>query len=291
MSTSRGAALVTGTSTGIGRSTALALHDAGFAVYATARRESSVADLADRGLQTRALDVTDEAQMAAVVREVEEEHGFVSLLVNNAGYSLYAPVEAADPSAVRAQFETNVFGLVRMVQLVLPAMRSARSGRIVNVSSMGGRVTFPSGAFYHASKHAVEAITDALRLEVAPFGVKVVLIQPGPVRTQFLDNAADGVAADVDAGHEPSTSDDPYAEFMAEADRSNRSAYSGGAYARFALGPEAVARTIVTAATSDHPRPRYAVGLVARSLMTTRRLLPDQAWDAFIRSQYPTPRR
>ena len=170
MTDPRRAALVTGCSSGIGRATALALSDKGFAVYATARRPEALTDLAARGCETLALDVTSEESMVA---------------------------------AVRAQFETNVFGLVRMCQLVLPGMRAAGRGRIVNIGSMGGRFTFPGGGFYHASKHAVEAVSDALRLEVAPFGVQVVLVQPGPVVSSFVDSAVDSV--EVTEG--------PYAQF------------------------------------------------------------------------------
>lgn len=281
--TRHGAALVTGSSSGIGRATALALHTAGFVVYATARRAEDLADLGSAGLRARQLDVTDARSCIDVVREIEREHGQVSLLVNNAGYALYAPVETADLDAVVAQLETNVVAAVRLVQLVLPAMRAARQGRIVMVGSMGGQVTFPSGAFYHASKHALEAVTDALRLEVTPFGIRVVLVQPGPVRTGFLANADQATPSDEAAGG-------PYDSFMAEVERANASAYADGRFASLALSPEAVARVIVRAAVAAHPRPRYAVGVLARALMTTRRVLPDQAWDAFLRMQYPTPR-
>jgi NAD(P)-dependent dehydrogenase (short-subunit alcohol dehydrogenase family) len=280
MTDSRRVALVTGCSSGIGRATALALSAKGYAVYATARRPETLADLAAHGLETLALDVTSEASMAAAVRAVEEAHGHVEVLVNNAGYALQGPVEEVSLDAVRAQFETNVFGLVRLSQLVLPAMRAAGSGRIINVGSMGGRFTFPGGGFYHASKHAVEAISDALRLEVAPFGVHVSLVQPGPVVSAFADSAVDSV--DVTEG--------PYAQFTQDLVDRYREAYDGSA-ANLEIRPEKVADVIVRAATSSRPRARYAVGAMAKTLITTRRLLPDVAWDTVVRQTWPTPTR
>ena len=197
------AALVTGCSSGIGRAIAVSLHEAGYAVYATARRPDVIADLAAAGMVTVALDVTDEASMVAAVARVVADNGAVGVLVNNAGYALQGTVEETSLEAVRLQFETNVFGLVRLTQLVLPGMRAQGWGRVVNIGSMGGRFTFPGGGFYHASKHAVEAISDALRLEVAPFGVRVSLVQPGTVRSGFgdravatIDEPAEGAYAD-----------------------------------------------------------------------------------------------
>jgi len=280
MTDPRRAALVTGCSSGIGRATALALSDKGFAVYATARRPEALTDLAARGCETLALDVTSEESMVAAVRAVEAVHGRVDVLVNNAGYALQGPVEEASLDAVRAQFETNVFGLVRMCQLVLPGMRAAGRGRIVNIGSMGGRFTFPGGGFYHASKHAVEAVSDALRLEVAPFGVQVVLVQPGPVVSSFVDSAVDSV--EVTEG--------PYAQFTRALVDRYRAAYDGSA-SNLEVTPEKVADVIVSAASSAHPRPRYAVGAMAKGLITTRRLLPDVAWDAVVRQTWPTPER
>src|SRR5262249_26329628 len=196
--------LITGCSTGIGRALATRLGRAGYPVYATARRLESIAGLERDGCRLLALDVTDEESMAAAVRVVGEEYGAVWGLVTNAGYGELGPVEEVPMARVRRQFETNVFGLARMCQLVLPGMRAAGRGRIVNVGSMGGRVTFPGSGYYHASKYAVEAITDALRYEVRPFGVAVSLVEPGPVRTAFGATALTGLAesaAPGPAGH------------------------------------------------------------------------------------------
>src|ERR687886_1914557 len=178
------AVLITGCSTGIGRATAERLAKNGHTVYATARRPDSIKDLEEAGCKTLALDVTDEESMAAAVAAVEQAEGAVGALVNNAGYSQSGAIEDVSMDSVRRQFETNVFGLMRMCQLVLPGMRRQGSGRIVNVSSMGGKLTFPGGGFYHATKHAVEAISDALRFEVRNFGIKVSVIEPGLIKTE-----------------------------------------------------------------------------------------------------------
>ena len=184
--TDRGAVLITGCSTGIGRAVVEDLLRQGHTVWATARRLDTVTDLADRGAHVTALDVTDEASMSVAVAEVEAAHGSVGTLVNNAGFGEYGAVEEVDMDKVRAMFETNVFGLARMCQLVLPGMRRAGKGRIINIGSMGGRFTFPMGGYYHATKYAVEALTDALRMEVKSFGVDVALVEPGVTRSSFV---------------------------------------------------------------------------------------------------------
>src|SRR3954454_18709002 len=177
--------LITGCSTGIGRATAEHLASNGHTVYATARKLEAIRDLEAHGCRLLELDVMDEASMTAAVKAVEEAEGAVGVLVNNAGYSQSGAVESIPMDAVREQFETNVFGLVRMCQLVLPGMRRQRFGRIVNISSMGGRLVFPGGGFYHGTKFAVEAISDAMRFEVKGFGVDVILIEPGLIITDF----------------------------------------------------------------------------------------------------------
>src|SRR6478609_4964270 len=202
------AVLITGCSTGIGRATAQHLAGKGWTVYATARRREAIADLEGAGCKTLALDVTDEASMEAAVAAVEAEHGAVGVLINNAGYSQSGAVESVPMEDVRRQFETNVFGLLRLTQLVLPGMRRQRWGRVVNLSSMGGRLTLPGGGIYHASKHAVEALGDALRFEVRGFGIDVVTIEPGLIRTEFGETAVGSLAA-------PQSNGGPYGEFNA----------------------------------------------------------------------------
>ena len=233
------AVLITGCSTGIGRATALHLAKLGtYTVYATARKLETLAELERSGCRTMALDVTDEASMHGAVTEIERVHGNVWALINNAGYSQSGAVESIPIESLRNQFETNVFGLVRMCQLVLPAMRTAGDGRIVNLSSMGGKFTFPGGGAYHGTKYSVEAISDALRFEVSGFGVKVVLIEPGLITTSFGDTAVGSIDAAPDDG--------PYGEFNAGVAKSTTEAYSGP-MAKLGAGPEAVAKKIETA--------------------------------------------
>jgi NAD(P)-dependent dehydrogenase (short-subunit alcohol dehydrogenase family) len=272
--------LITGCSTGIGRATAERLAEDGWNVHATARRPESIEDLAERGMKTHALDVTDEGSMELAVGEIEKD-GPIGALINNAGYSQSGAVESIPMSSVRRQFETNVFGLVRMCQLVLPGMRRAGSGRIVNLSSMGGKLTFPGGGIYHATKHAVEALSDALRFEVREFGIDVVVLEPGLIVTDFGETAAGSLAEVEEHG--------PYAKFNTDVARVTANAYTGG-MARFGAGPEAVAGKIAKALTAGRPSTRYKVTPSARLVMGMRRLMTDRMWDRFVRSQYPPPK-
>jgi len=277
---SNGAVLITGCSTGIGRETARHLAGRGHRVFATARRPEAIEDLKAEGCETLACDVTDEASMKACVDAVEEAAGSVGALVNNAGYSQSGAVETVPLESIRRQFETNVFGLVRMCQLVLPGMRRAGHGRIVNLSSIGGRLTFPGGGAYHGTKHAVEAFSDALRFEVAGFGIQVVVIEPGLIRTEFA-NAAVGSMSDV--SHEG-----PYGEFNTAVGRETAGAYEGG-LARLGGGPETVARKIERAITARRPRARYSVTPSAKISLGARSLMTDRMWDRFCGTQFPRP--
>ncbi len=277
------AVLITGCSSGIGHATAEHLAARGWTVYASARRTESIEGLAERGCKTLALDVTDEDSMRAAVAAVEDAEGAVGVLVNNAGYSQSGALETLPLDRLRAQFETNVFGLVRLCQLVLPGMRRQGGGRIVNVSSMGGRLTFPGGGAYHGTKHAVEALSDALRFEVRGFGVDVVLIEPGLIKTRFGETAAGSIDAAAAEG------DDPYADFNAAVGTATAEVYEGP-LARLGGGPETVARAIERAITSRRPKTRYKVTPSARLILAQRRLLSDRTWDAFLRTQFPTPR-
>ena len=275
--------LITGCSTGIGHETARHLADRGWRVFATARRPETLADLAEAGCETLALDVTDEASMQAALNTVTEAGGSIYGLVNNAGYSQSGAIESVELDSVRRQFETNVFGLIRMCQLVLPGMRAAGAGRIVNISSMGGRLTFPGGGIYHATKHAVEAISDALRFEVRGFGVSVVCIEPGLIRTEF-GNAAVSSLAEGTAG-----ADGPYGEFNAHVGKLTAGAYDDGALAKLGGGPDAVAKKIEKALSARRPRPRYRVTASAHLALAQRRMVTDRTWDAIMRTQFPTP--
>jgi NADP-dependent 3-hydroxy acid dehydrogenase YdfG len=270
--------LITGCSTGIGRATAERLARGGLTVYATARRTESIEDLKEAGCRTLALDVTDEDSMRAAVEAVEAAEGAVGALVNNAGYSQSGAVETIPMDELRRQFETNVFGLVRMCQLVLPGMRKAGHGRIVNLSSMGGRLVFPGGGAYHGTKYAVEAISDAMRFEVRGFGVHVSIIEPGLIKTSFGDTAVGSVPQQ----------EGPYAKFNTAVAAATAGAYDG-ALGKLGAGPDAVAKAIEKAITSRRPRTRYPVTASARFFMAQHAVLPDRAWDAVVGTSFPRP--
>jgi short-subunit dehydrogenase len=275
--------LITGCSSGIGKAAALSLHEAGFTVYATARRTETLTDLGGRGLRTLALDVTDEQSMTQAVAAVEADAGAVGVLINNAGYGLYGPVEQLPMAEIRRQFETNFFGLVRLTQLVLPGMRRQGRGRILNVSSMGGRITLPGGAFYHASKYAVEALSDGLRMEVAQFGIDVVLIEPGPVKTPWNDVAAASIST---TGAAPDG--DPYLAYKAAVGASFGRTQAG-LVGRLGSTSEDIAKVMTQAVTARRPRARYLINPVAKSLVAMNRMLPARVYDAALRRQYGLP--
>jgi NAD(P)-dependent dehydrogenase (short-subunit alcohol dehydrogenase family) len=272
--------LITGCSTGIGRATAERLADDGWNVHATARKLEAIEELGKRGCALNELDVTDEGSMERAVAEVEKD-GPIGALINNAGYSQSGAIETIPMDSVRKQFETNVFGLMRMCQLVLPGMRGAGSGKIVNLSSMGGKLTFPGGGVYHATKHAVEALSDALRFEVKGFGIDVVVIEPGLIVTEFGDTAA-GSLDEVDEHG-------PYVQFNAAVAKATAEAYQGG-MARFGAGPEAVAAKIAKALQARRPATRYKVTPSARVVMGMRGLMTDRMWDRFVGTQFPSPK-
>jgi NAD(P)-dependent dehydrogenase (short-subunit alcohol dehydrogenase family) len=275
------AVLITGCSSGIGWATAEYLAAEGWKVYATARRIEDIGPLRERGCNLLPLDVTDEGSIREAVAQVERAEGAVGVLINNAGYAQYGAIEEVPLDQVRKQFETNVFGIVRMCQLVLPGMRRQNFGKIVNLSSMGGKLTFPGGGFYHGTKHAVEAISDAMRFEVGGFGVDVVVIEPGLIRTGFSEVAVGSI--------EDASDSEPYANFNAAVGGATRNAYEKGLLAMFGSGPETVARVIERAVSSSRPRSRYKVDTAGRLLMWTRSLLPDRVWDILLRIQYPQP--
>jgi NAD(P)-dependent dehydrogenase (short-subunit alcohol dehydrogenase family) len=273
------AALVTGCSSGIGRATAERLARGGWTVYASARRLESIAGLEAAGCRLLRLDVTDEDSMRGAVEEIERAEGALGVLVNNAGYSLSGAVESVAIEDARRQFETNLFGPARLTQLVLPGMRRQGWGRIVNVSSMGGRLTFPGGGWYHASKHALEALSDALRFEVQGFGIHVVVIEPGLIRTDFAETAVGSIPV----------GEEPYGRFNAAVGAATAGAYDGGGLGRLGGGPDSVARAIERALSAKRPRTRYRVTPSAKLFLTLRRLLPDRGWDALVGRTYPKP--
>jgi len=279
--------MVTGCSSGIGRATAALLARSGWQVYATARHTEVLGDLEALGCRTLQVDVTDEDSMQAAVQTVVDSHAAVGVLVNNAGFSQSGAVETVPLAQARRQFETNVFGPARLTQLVLPGMRAQGWGKVVNIGSMGGRLTFPGGGWYHASKYALEALSDAQRFEVAGFGIDVVLVEPGFIRTAFSEAAASSIGP----AEETAGGDDPYREFTAGVLASTRAVYDRGPLARLGGDPDDVARVVLAAITSDRPKARYPVTASARLLRAVRLALPDRAWDGFMARQFPQPGR
>lgn len=273
--------LITGCSSGIGRATAELFAAHGWTVYATARRRSSIEDLAAAGCRLLELDVTDPASCAAAVAAIAADGESIGVLVNNAGIQHLGTAETTPAERTRALFETNVFGALELLRLVLPGMRDRRVGRVITVGSMNGRYPMPGMSTYAATKHALEAYTDALRYELRPFGVSVSLIQPGMVRTPLAKAAADRL------GEPP---DDPaYARF--EQDIAQTAIHwESSPSARLGCDAEDVAEAIVKAAEAKRPRSRYRVAASARLMLTARALLPDRAFDAVLRSQFPSPK-
>src|SRR5215217_7885566 len=271
-------ALVTGASSGIGEATALKLQGLGFTVYGAARREDRLQELAAEGIRPLAMDVTDEASMSAGIEEIIADTGGIDVLVNNAGYGSYGALEDVPIDEGRRQFEVNVFGAIRLAQLVLPHMRGQGSGTIVNVTSMGGKIYTPLGGWYHGTKFALEALSDCLRLEVKPFGIDVVVIEPGGIATEWGGIAADNLEAT--SGH------GAYAA-QAEAVAKTLRAESGG---NRNSPPSVVADAIGKAVTAPKPKTRYAMGFGAKPLITARALLGDRQFDAVISRAIGLPR-
>lgn len=255
-------ALITGASSGIGEAAARRLLTLGFSVYAGARRVDRMRDLADRKARVLPLDVTDEESVRSAVDTVLGETGRIDVLVNNAGFGSYGSVEDVPLSEARAQLEVNLFGLARLTQLVVPTMRTAGAGRILNISSIGGRFGEPLGAWYHTSKFAVEGFSESLRLELAPFGVSVIVIRPGTIRTEWDAQALDSAAERSGTG--------PYADQVASLRRLFAAAY------RMGSTPSVVARTIAVAATAPRPKLSYNTPWSAAALLAGLRLMPER---------------
>ena len=263
-------ALVTGASSGIGEETARTLHKLGYTVYAAARRTDRLKQLTAIGIHALTMDVTDDESMSSGIEKIITETGRIDVLVNNAGSGSYGAIEDVSLDEARRQFEVNVFGLGRLTQLVLPHMRAQRSGTIINISSMGGRLTTPLGGWYHATKYAVEALSDALRMETAPFGIDVVVIEPGGIRTEWSGIAADHL--------EETAEGSAYASQIKAVANSMRSESTN----KRQSPPSVIADTVEKIVTARKPRTRYVVGFAAKPLVTLRRILPDRAFDRVI---------
>jgi NAD(P)-dependent dehydrogenase (short-subunit alcohol dehydrogenase family) len=261
-------AIVTGASSGIGEATARWLQNIGHTVYAAARRVERMEPLAELGVRPVRVDLTDDASMVALVDRVIAETGLVDVLVNNAGYGCYGAIEDVPLSEARRQFDVNLFGLARLTQLVLPHMRSQRSGHIINISSIYGRMSAPLGGWYHSTKFAVEGLSDSLRMELASFGIRVVVIEPGPIRTEWSTIAADNLVATSAGG--------AYANQAATVAK-----VLGSSAENPSLGssPDVIARAVAKAVTSRRPRTRYVVGRGAKPMLFARRHLSDRGFD------------
>jgi NAD(P)-dependent dehydrogenase (short-subunit alcohol dehydrogenase family) len=270
-------ALVTGGSSGIGEATALKLQELGYTTYAAARRVERMEHLTTTGIRPLAMDVTDDESMQSGVEQIVAEEGRIDVLVNAAGYGSYGALEDVPLSEARNQVEVNLFGAARLTQLVLPRMREQHSGTVVNITSMGGKIYTPLGAWYHATKHALEALSDCLRMELKPFGIDVVVIEPGGIRTEWPGIAAQKVRAVSGTG--------PYApQGIAVAD-----SLASESTQRRSSPPELIANTIGNAVTARRPKTRYAVGYGAKPMIFLHDVLPDRAFDAFIRRAVGVP--
>ncbi|HTH92151.1 oxidoreductase [Mycobacterium sp.] len=265
---SAGVAIVTGASSGIGAAVARRLNAQGHRVYAVARRVDLMAPLAEDGIIPVRVDVTDDTTLEALVSRVISECGRIDVLVNNAGYGALGAIEDVPLAEARRQFDVNMFGLARLTQLVLPHMRAQGSGRIINMSSMGGRIHTLLGGWYHATKFALEGFSDALRLEVGPFGIQVVVIEPGAIDTEWHGVAAENLLATSGEG--------AYADQAAAVAKIL-------AAARLGSSPEVIAEAVDRAVRARRPRSRYAVGLGAKPAMLARRVLPDKVFDRMLR--------
>ena len=267
-------ALVTGASSGIGEHACRELARRGFRVYAAARRVERMRPLEQLGVHVLGMDLTDDASMVGGVERILAEQGRLDVLVNNAGYASYGAVEDVPLADARQQFEVNVFGMGRLIQLAAPAMRGQGSGRIINVSSIGGVFYEPLAGWYHAAKFAVEGLSDSLRVELRPFGIDVVIIEPGPILTEWSSIALTSLLQSSEG-----TAYQQQAESMA---RTVSAACAGGTATR----PEVVGRRIARIAAARRTRSRYPVGRGARTIMSARRLLPDRVFDAVLARVY-----
>ena len=285
-------ALVTGASSGIGEAAALALAEKGWTVVGAARRldrlESLCEKASSRGARAagpeprgrvtpHVVDVADDASMVTLVEDVVAEHGRIDVLVNNAGYSVFGAVEDVPVEVARRQLEVNVLGLSRMSQLVLPHMRAAGSGRIINIASVAGHVSEPLGGWYHASKYAVEALSDAMRMELAPHGVKVSIIEPGAIRTEFGGIAAESLEENSGSG--------PYAAQARRMAKAHERMFGSAA-----ADVDVVVDAIVHAATADRPRSRYQVPASAKAMVAATKVVPARAMDAVMGRMFGTNR-
>lgn len=263
-------ALVTGASSGIGKETAKLLSAKGYAVYAAARRVEKMKDLEKLGVHLVEMDVTDDQSMIAGVKAILSKEESIDVLVNNAGYGSYGAIEDVSMDEARRQLDVNLFGLARLTQLVLPKMRESKYGKIINISSIGGKIYTPFGGWYHATKHAVEGFSDCLRLETKPFGIDVIIVEPGAIASEWGDIAADNLRKTSAKGAYAAAANKS-ADGMVKTYASNQPSK-----------PMVVAETILKAITARKPKTRYAVGYMAGTTIMMRRFLSDRLFDRII---------
>ncbi|MCV7260377.1 SDR family NAD(P)-dependent oxidoreductase [Mycobacterium shimoidei] len=261
-------ALITGATSGIGEATAYRLQALDYEVFAAGRNPEALDSLRSRGLQARALDVTDEAAVARLIDEIHTDYGAVDVVVNSAGYPLPCPLEQVALNDLRKLFETNVVATLNLSQAVLPAMRARGSGRIITIGSTGGRFSSPGAGAYHIVKYGVEALCLSLRAEVAQFGVRVVLIDPTGVRTRFVTSQLETTHTYAD--------DDPYADFKRRYAATTRALTETPG---MMVSADTVARAVVRAVKARNPKPRYIVGASGKASVLARALLSDRMWD------------
>jgi NAD(P)-dependent dehydrogenase (short-subunit alcohol dehydrogenase family) len=269
----RRTALVTGASSGMGKAIAKRLITDGYQVFVAARNVDKMSDLAALGAKALRMDISKEEDIVAAVGVILSQAGGVDVLVNNAGFGLYGPVEDVGLDQARYQFEVNLFGPARLTQLLLPSMRKRGAGTIVNISSMGGKIYTLLGAWYHASKHAIEGWSDCLRLEVAPFGIRVVVVEPGLIETGFGDVAAGNLEKRSGSG--------AYGKLTQAVAKSTKDAYGHGR----GTDPSVIANVVSKAARARKPRTRYVVGKYAKPMIMIRRWFGDRVFDRMILSQ------
>ncbi len=259
--------LITGASSGIGKSTAILLNKEGFTVYAAARRLERMKDLAEKGIKVLSMDITDDQSMKAGVDKIISEEGNIDVLVNNAGYGSYGALEDVEIYEAKRQFEVNIFGLARLTQLVLPFMRKQKSGRIINISSIGGKFGEPLGVWYHATKYAVEGLSDSLRPELKPFGIETIIIQPGAINTEWGGISFESM--------EKASGKTAYAPLV----KLNEPMYRRMTEKQEGSEPIIIAKVILKAIRARRPKTRYAAGKFAKLLLLTRKLLSDKSFD------------
>ena len=266
-------ALVTGASSGIGKSAVKALESKGFVVYAAARRVEKMADLASENVHLISMDITNTVSIEKGVQNILGRYNRIDVLVNNAGYGLFGTVEDIPLSEARYQFEVNFFGLTKLVQLVLPSMRKNKEGKIINISSIGGKIYTPYGAYYHATKHALEGYSDCLRYELKPFNINVVLIEPGIIQSEWSNIAKENMEKHSLSGS--------YSDGVAFYSKYLEKVYSK----RSASKPEIIGNLIAKVSVKKNPSPRYAAGKMAHLSLITRKFLPDNLFDYVLKKQ------